>query len=692
VAASAALLAGPPFPSDPVEAFRQALLQDRLNPSAQSVAQRRKTLIAAADNLRTLGDMGRALLLLEWGSGGLGTTEYALAEAQIDDEVRQAFVKRYIEQARKALTRGDPIEQEAAASLIAQTVAGARSRDTEPGRDDFGRVAKGPTVRYRYLRRQLQTLSGDLEKLALGNGPPQVRAAAARALGNMESEPRQTVQTLQRLLQPGEPVVVRRAAAEALGTLVQAGIQLNTETLGLTELPPDQPRTRVPTEAELQRLRYRGEPFRTAIVVVPAAGKALLDGDPEVRRLAISAAQRASAALVNLMPTVNAAELPPQDRPLTDKEREEVLTEQARVNAMLEGINPLLEAYRGQSANLTRALSDEDPAVRLDARRIMEDLALCAQKLQRAREQLAYPELKAPDKKTGRAARAGVDVARVAPQAPAACGPAEACSPLPPPRAAEEGAALEAPVALSPEEAAAAGRRAVPTHTASFVQKGGEDLPPPKPAGASDPALATVGRSLSALVAGLNDPLPRVRLATLDVLETMGEAAVPAIPALVGALRDPTLFVRWQAARILGRLAPQGAAEAVPVLARMIGREQDVSLRLAVATALGRYGPAAAAAVGPLVRAMGATTDVDLRVSLLKALEAIGPGAAPALPAIAAGLQNASPKVREESARVLGRFGPLAKAYLPQLRPALNDPADEVRRAASAAILAINRP
>jgi hypothetical protein len=184
--------------------------------------------------------------------------------------------------------------------------------------------------------------------------------------------------------------------------------------------------------------------------------------------------------------------------------------------------------------------------------------------------------------------------------------------------------------------------------------------------------------------------MPRVRLASLDVIETMGEAGTPAIPALIRSLRDPNRFVRWAATRILGRLAPRGASEAVPVLASMVTTDEDLSVRLAVATTLGRYGPAAVSAIGPLVRAMN-SSDVEMHTTVLKALEGIGTDASGALPAVAAGLQNASPKVREESARVLGRFGSLSRPYLPQLRVALGDSTEEVRRTASDAILAIDQ-
>jgi HEAT repeat protein len=195
---------------------------------------------------------------------------------------------------------------------------------------------------------------------------------------------------------------------------------------------------------------------------------------------------------------------------------------------------------------------------------------------------------------------------------------------------------------------------------------------------------------MSALLAGLSDPVPRVRLATIDVLETMGKLAAPAAPALVRSLSDPNRFVRWAAARTLGRMAPEDAREAVPALARLINPWEDLSVRMAAITTLGHYGPAAKSAVPVLASAIN-KSDVDLRVAAINALEAIGTDAAPGLPAIGRALQDSSPQVRATAARALGRFGPLAVDQLPALNKVLNDPAEEVRRGASEAILSIDR-
>ena len=47
----------------------------------------------------------------------------------------------------------------------------------------------------------------------------------------------------------------------------------------------------------------------------------------------------------------------------------------------------------------------------------------------------------------------------------------------------------------------------------------------------------------------------------MDVLESLGTEAFPAINAMTQALHDPDIFVRWAAARTLGELVKMDAAK-----------------------------------------------------------------------------------------------------------------------------------
>jgi HEAT repeat protein len=224
--------------------------------------------------------------------------------------------------------------------------------------------------------------------------------------------------------------------------------------------------------------------------------------------------------------------------------------------------------------------------------------------------------------------------------------------------------------------------------TAAFLAPPPDELPPPLPV---DPGLQD---TVQAMIANLKHPDYRVRLAAVDTLETFGGQAEAAIPALVSALRDFNKFVRWGSARTLGRLHPRQADLVVPGLMGMLDDREDPSVRIAAASALELYGEHARKAVPTLARVIN-RGDKEYIVAILHAIQGIGTDAAPTLPNVAwvLGDRSQPPSVRIEAAQTLGRFGPLAKDQLSVLRDVMNNEADEdIRNAASIAVLAIDRP
>jgi HEAT repeat protein len=159
--------------------------------------------------------------------------------------------------------------------------------------------------------------------------------------------------------------------------------------------------------------------------------------------------------------------------------------------------------------------------------------------------------------------------------------------------------------------------------------------------------------ALPALSQSLSDPEPEVRLAVVEVLETLDSDAAPAAGALTKALADPNVFVRWSAARALSNLDPKQAEMAVVPLARVLF-DPDFHARMAAAATLEKYGPPAKAAV---------------------------PDKALAHPDV---------RVRRAAAEALSRFGPLARDAEPALRRALDDREDVVRKAAAEALINLN--
>jgi HEAT repeat protein len=200
------------------------------------------------------------------------------------------------------------------------------------------------------------------------------------------------------------------------------------------------------------------------------------------------------------------------------------------------------------------------------------------------------------------------------------------------------------------------------------------------------PGQTLAGR-LPMLTGALTAKDVRARRAAIDVLEALGAEAAPAAGALVQALADADRFVRWAAARTLGKLAPKEAASAVPALARLLS-DPDLDLRLAAATALEMYGASAGSAVTDL-SVHASSREPQMALAAMRALESIGPGSASAVPVLIEALRHADGRVRKQAARTLGRLGPAARASVDALRQALQDRNADVREAAGNALLAV---
>jgi HEAT repeat protein len=219
--------------------------------------------------------------------------------------------------------------------------------------------------------------------------------------------------------------------------------------------------------------------------------------------------------------------------------------------------------------------------------------------------------------------------------------------------------------------------------------------PPEKGAGAKPPArledllLRGLQAMLSELAACLDDPVVAVRLAALDALELLESATAPASPAVIKALGDRDHFVRWSAARVLGKTGKAGVdiEAAVPALARLM-TDSDTDVRLMSAATLERYGPDAAAAVPALIAATG-QGDAEIRIAAMHALHGIGKNAEKVVPALIDALGNPEYRVRQTAAEILGFFGPEARSAEPALRRALDDSNADVRKAASDALVDI---
>ncbi len=645
VLALAVLLAGVPrgrmsagpLPLDALEELRRVLAVDCLSPTPSAVAvlaQRKRHLEQTARKLHFLGDVGRALLLPEWRTAdrldgeapvpqewidrivresdserfrqaltdllrriGEEKREDALrmAVAAIDRDVRLLLLEQLEQGLRSLLETGRPAERIAAAELIGETMSNVRQQEhaeeqaARQGPETPRRRALPGSMRF--LRQHLQALTGNLVKQTREAGDPELQAAAARALGELEADPGESVAALGPLLDPSRPVLVRQAAARAIGTMVAAASSLEK--------------------------RDPGRILRTAEKAFPALAGGLADPDTEVRCLCLDACRQIAVTLKKM-------------------------TWQAARVSDLAAYRPLMAAVQKDLPGLNRGLEDPLPELRADTCHVLEDLALAAQRL-REEEALLPPE----ESRLARDARPGG----------------------------------------SPTQDGA-------VRLASCVDSRPEELP----------TELNLRGTMNALIDDLRAPDLRVRLAALDVLETLSREkesqlrAVPAIPALVQAVFDPNMVVRWQAARTLGhlgpampRLAPGEVKPAVNALTTLLNDQEDLGVRTAAAVALEHFGPEARDAVPLLARVLN-RGDRDYRIAVLHAIQDVGTDALSALPSVGWLLiHDPNARVRIEAVRVLGHFGPLAGNVLPALRTVrLHDPDAEVRQAAGIALRAVD--
>jgi hypothetical protein len=257
----------------------------------------------------------------------------------------------------------------------------------------------------------------------------------------------------------------------------------------------------------------------------------------------------------------------------------------------------------------------------------------------------------------------------------------------------EHVAALTRALSDSDEEVRRSARRALEDLTSSQLARleARQAAPLVKPVSSPDMSAAAMQTTVLKLASGLDDLDPRARRRVMDVLESLGAAAAPAAPAVVKALADNDPFVRWAAARTLGKMSPAAADTAVPALARMM-LDVDLDLRVAAARALEHYGREARTAVPDLIQVLPAT-DAEMRVAVIRCLGAIGgPEAFEALPGITHALADGDARVQQAAAEVLGTFGPAARQAVESLRKALQSSDANVQKAAGEALLSILRP
>ncbi len=182
---------------------------------------------------------------------------------------------------------------------------------------------------------------------------------------------------------------------------------------------------------------------------------------------------------------------------------------------------------------------------------------------------------------------------------------------------------------------------------------------------AAEPEFA--GKPLSAWAKQLKeDDTPRRRRAAALALGQIGtshpESLTVVLPALGTAVRqDASPDVRRQAVAGIAQQKPDDSTAAVPDLTEGLRAEKDAGVRLELATALGRFGPAAAPALTPLTDCLP-DADAKLRAAAASALGRIGAEASAAAPALLARLTDTDSAVKREAVAAVSRVRPAEPA------------------------------
>jgi HEAT repeat protein len=628
------VLPGPSRASDAVEELRMYLRFRVARLDATELQEREKQLKKYLGALKSIAELRQALMLPGWQDQSAGFANVLPVDGAARAEVGRRLEKALAEAARK----GDVPRRLAVAHAI-----GAMGDDIPPITPPPAKGNEPPTRTALASRGFASSLALILIRLCQ-DPEPAVRTAAARALGRINPEPGPTAAALKAILARDE-VGPRRAAAEALGSLVEIPSRLPVRDPDVTFPTPDfgkggkggkKGKAKGAMAAPAQggfgakglggkggfepafgpggwagkgsltvraRAKIR-EALDAGADVITVAAAGLADADPQVRMLCLEAFRRAAVALREEV-AVYSGNFPRGSAATTALQQARLEMGLKTSAAEQKRLRPVLGALYEHGAALRRALRTQDAAANQRSAEVVQILA-------------------------------------------------------------------EARAALL------RGTAGLPAQGAAKTQE--------------DPLGPAVLFAVPDLAGKLTHEDPGVRLACVRALYALGIDAAPAAEALIKALEDGDASVRAGAVRALGRIGPAALSEAVAVKVAvgLAGRAEDdnENVRTSALTFVRHYGAAAAPAVGSLTRALK-TGDARTQLLAIQALYVIGAKAKAAVPGLTAALASPEAEVRIAAAQALGRFGRDAAAATKALVEALNDANVAVRQAASEALLAI---
>jgi HEAT repeat protein len=188
--------------------------------------------------------------------------------------------------------------------------------------------------------------------------------------------------------------------------------------------------------------------------------------------------------------------------------------------------------------------------------------------------------------------------------------------------------------------------------------------------------------ALPALASLLDDPNPKLRTTAAQALASMGKAAQPALGKLTSLLTAQQTEVREAAVTALGNLGLE--ADAVrPQLASAL-RDEKQEVRRAATRAIQRFGPQGAIFLPDIILLAEKKENLRSVERMLRRFESARPDVR-SLPELVKQLDHKQDSVRLLAIKFLALAGPSAKDALPALERMREDTSAEIRKQAAAA-------
>ncbi len=520
---------------------------------------RREILEGKVKNLKTIGELRRALALEEWKDNPSGQVINEELRA-IDADMRKLVAQRLTKAIQIEAEKGDAASRMALANLICEM--GPTIRSVGGDKKGFARS----------LTKEVIQLAQDKNYA--------VRQQALRALGNIFPDPKEASAVFQAALEKENPDL-KLLAAKGLGQLIR-NVDFLQKQKGTSASGVD---------------ADQGDVLDAVLAVLGANGAGLKSSDARVRAQSLRNIQAGADAMAGIIknPFLVGITFPSESRRLTPEEKAFILSKHDDVTFEIKSYLPIINALRDQAPMLARSLDDSDSQVRLAALEALENIAIARIRLKKRVQSVPMvPDEKSKDDRGNRELLKANDPLELF--VGKNLGAILNLLRDPDPRARrmavefleliEDAATPALPLlvtSLTDEDRYV--RRSAARTIANIA---------PEKAALAVPGLANL----------LNDSDLNVRRAAAKTLAEMGPLAQAAVPALAKAVVSGDPVARVDAMEALRSIGPDAGKAAVPQLIEAL-RNPDPRVKSQAAKVLGSFKGVAAAAIPGLQHALG---------------------------------------------------------------------------------------